>query len=81
MTQRRKLLVIDDDPAIFRHLRRDLMREGYDVVAASGQGIIAWLDGMAARYCAAGPRPTARQVADSDDQSAVSGALDWIAFE
>jgi ActR/RegA family two-component response regulator len=37
MTQRRKLLVINDDPAIFRHLRRDLMREGYDVVAASGQ--------------------------------------------
>jgi two-component system KDP operon response regulator KdpE len=44
MTTRRKLLVMDDDPAIFRHLRRDLMREGYDVVAASGQGIIARLD-------------------------------------
>jgi two-component system, OmpR family, KDP operon response regulator KdpE len=44
MTQRRKLLVIDDDPAIFRYLRRGLMREGYDVVAASGQGMLARLD-------------------------------------
>ena len=44
MTQRRKLLVIDEDPAIFRYLRRGLIREGYDVVAASGQGIIAKLD-------------------------------------
>ena len=42
--QRRKLLVIDDDPAIFRYLRRGLMREGYDVVAASGQGMLARLD-------------------------------------
>ena len=42
--QRRKLLVIDDDPAIFRYLRRGLMREGYDVAIASGEGMLARLD-------------------------------------
>jgi two-component system, OmpR family, KDP operon response regulator KdpE len=44
MMQRRKLLVIDDDPAIFRYLRRGLMREGYDVAIASGEGMLARLD-------------------------------------
>ena len=44
MTQHRKLLVIDDDPAIFRYLRRGLTREGYDVEAAPGQGMLARMD-------------------------------------
>jgi two-component system, OmpR family, KDP operon response regulator KdpE len=45
MTLRRKLLVIDDDPAIFRYLRRNLGREGYDVRAAPRQDILARMDG------------------------------------
>ena len=44
MMQHRKLLVIDDDPAIFRYLRRGLTREGYDVEAALGQGMLARMD-------------------------------------
>ena len=44
MMQHRKLLVIDDDPAIFRYLRRGLTREGYDVEAAPGQGMLARMD-------------------------------------
>jgi two-component system KDP operon response regulator KdpE len=44
MTPHRKLLVMDDDPAIFRYLRRGLTREGYDVEAAPVQGMLARLD-------------------------------------
>jgi two-component system, OmpR family, KDP operon response regulator KdpE len=44
MTQRRKLLVIDDDRAIFRYIRRGLGRDGYDVAAASGRDILARID-------------------------------------
>jgi DNA-binding response OmpR family regulator len=44
MMQHRKLLVIDDDPAIFRYLRRGLTRKGYDVEAAPGQGMLARMD-------------------------------------
>jgi two-component system KDP operon response regulator KdpE len=44
MMPHRKLLVIDDDPAIFRYLRRGLTREGYDVEAALGQGMFVQLD-------------------------------------
>ena len=44
MTQRRKLLVIDDDPAIFRYLRRGLAREGYDVEAATAENMLARID-------------------------------------
>jgi two-component system KDP operon response regulator KdpE len=41
MSQRRKLLVIDDDPAIFRYLRRGLAREGYQVAASRRQDMSA----------------------------------------
>ena len=41
MTQRRKLLVIDNDPAIFRYLRRGLARMGYDVAAAQVENMLA----------------------------------------
>jgi two-component system, OmpR family, KDP operon response regulator KdpE len=41
MTQRRKLLVIDKDPAIFRYLRRGLARKGYDVAAAQVENMLA----------------------------------------
>jgi two-component system KDP operon response regulator KdpE len=41
MSSRRKLLVIDDDPAIFRYLRRGLAREGYQVAAAPNQDMLA----------------------------------------
>jgi two-component system KDP operon response regulator KdpE len=44
MSPRRKLLVIDDDPAIFRYIRRGLAREGYAVVAASGQDMLTQID-------------------------------------
>jgi two-component system KDP operon response regulator KdpE len=44
MTQRRKLLVIDDDPAIFRFLRRGLGRQGYDVAAAQVESMFAQID-------------------------------------
>ena len=44
MTQRRKLLVIDDDPAIFRYLRRGLKHEDYDVAAAPRHGMLARMD-------------------------------------
>src|SRR4030081_3216417 len=44
MMQRRKLLVIDDDPAIFRYIRRGLACEGYDVAAAPGRGMLARID-------------------------------------
>ena len=44
MTQRRKLLVIDDDPAIFRYLRRGLARKGYDVAAAPVENMLARID-------------------------------------
>jgi two-component system KDP operon response regulator KdpE len=44
MTQRRKLLVIDDDPAIFRYLRRGLARQGYDVAAAQVENMLARID-------------------------------------
>jgi two-component system KDP operon response regulator KdpE len=44
MTQRRKLLVIDDDPAIFRYLRRGLARKGYDVAAAQVENMLARID-------------------------------------
>jgi two-component system KDP operon response regulator KdpE len=44
MTQRRKLLVIDDDPAIFRYLRRGLGRKGYDVAAIPVESMLARID-------------------------------------
>ncbi len=44
MTQRRKLLVIDDDPAIFRYLRRGLGRKGYDVAAARVESMLAQIE-------------------------------------
>ena len=44
MMQRRKLLVIDDDPAIFRYLRRGLARKGYDVAAAQVESMLARID-------------------------------------
>jgi two-component system KDP operon response regulator KdpE len=42
--QRRKLLVIDNDPAIFRYLRRGLARQGYDVAAAQVENMLARID-------------------------------------
>jgi two-component system KDP operon response regulator KdpE len=44
MTQRRKLLVIDEDPAIYRYLRRGLAHEGYDVAAAPAAHMLAGID-------------------------------------
>ena len=44
MTQRRKLLVIDDDPAIFRYLRRGLAHKGYDVAAAAAENVLVRID-------------------------------------
>jgi two-component system KDP operon response regulator KdpE len=44
MTQRRKLLVIDDDPAIFRYLRRGLAGKGYDVAAAQVDSMLVRID-------------------------------------
>jgi two-component system KDP operon response regulator KdpE len=44
MTQRRKLLVIDDDPAIFRYLRRGLARKGYNVAVAQVENVLARID-------------------------------------
>jgi two-component system, OmpR family, KDP operon response regulator KdpE len=44
MMQRRKLLVIDEDPAIFRYLRRGLKREDYDVASAPRHGMLARMD-------------------------------------
>ena len=37
MMQRRKLLVIDDDPAICRYLRRGLTHQGYDVAETQSE--------------------------------------------
>jgi two-component system, OmpR family, KDP operon response regulator KdpE len=42
--QRRKLLVIDNDPAIFRYLRRGLAPKGYDVAAAQVENMLARID-------------------------------------
>jgi two-component system, OmpR family, KDP operon response regulator KdpE len=44
MKQRRKLLVIDDDPAIFRYLRRGLAGQGYDVAAAQVGNMLVRVD-------------------------------------
>jgi two-component system KDP operon response regulator KdpE len=44
MTQRRKLLVIDTDPAIFRYLRRGLACKGYDVAVAQVENMLALID-------------------------------------
>jgi ActR/RegA family two-component response regulator len=44
MTKRRRLLVIDNDPAIFRCLRRGLTREGYDVAAAPVESMLIRID-------------------------------------
>jgi two-component system KDP operon response regulator KdpE len=44
MTQRQKLLVIDNDPAIFRYLRRGLAHKGYDIVAAKVENMLARID-------------------------------------
>jgi two-component system KDP operon response regulator KdpE len=41
MTLRRKLLVLDDDPAIYRYLRRSLPRENYEVAAATSKDMLA----------------------------------------
>jgi two-component system KDP operon response regulator KdpE len=44
MMQRRKLLVIDDDPAIHRYLRRHLARQGYDVQATEIKSMLARIE-------------------------------------
>jgi two-component system KDP operon response regulator KdpE len=44
MTQRRKLLLVDEDLAIHRYLRRGLTREGYDIAAAPADRILARID-------------------------------------
>jgi two-component system KDP operon response regulator KdpE len=44
MTQRRKLLVIDSDPAIFRYVRRGLARQGYDVAATQFESMLVRID-------------------------------------
>ena len=44
MMQRRKLLVIDDDPAICRYLRRGLTHQGYDVAGAQSESMLARID-------------------------------------
>ena len=63
MMQRRKLLVIDNDPAIFRYLRRGLAPKGYDVAAAQVENMLSRIDRMATRCRDTGPRSAARQVA------------------
>ena len=44
MMQRRKLLVIDDDPAICRYLRRGLTHQGYDVAETQRGSMLARID-------------------------------------
>ena len=77
MTQRRKLLVIDDDPAIFRYLRRGLTHEGYDVAAARVRACShGSRNGRPTPCCLTSLRRT--HVAGPDDQGPVAGAIDRL---
>ena len=78
MTQHRKLLVIDDDPAIFRYLRRRLTREGYDVEAAPGQGMLARMDEWQPDVVLLDLTLTYAVSQISRDQSEVTSAIDRL---